>query len=116
MNKRRAETENSAFQQKISILFSTPPGAYTISRKPSQLWGATSPKPTQPDIQPASPTAPSRMGPGEQTITNDEMLAAEYNSEYLGVTHFQLMETVGARIADRIAEKTRGKTNPRLHV
>ncbi|OLC63770.1 hypothetical protein AUH73_01395, partial [archaeon 13_1_40CM_4_53_4] len=56
------------------------------------------------------------MGPGEQTITNDEMLAAEYNSEYLGVTHFQLMETVGARIADRIAEKTRGKTNPRIHI
>src|SRR6059036_738562 len=56
------------------------------------------------------------MNPGEQTITNDEMLAAEYNSEYLGVTHFQLMETVGARMADRIAEKTRGKTNPRIHV
>src|SRR6266702_4805850 len=56
------------------------------------------------------------MGPGEQTITNDEMLAAEYNSEYLGVTHFQLMEAVGARIADRIAEKTRGKTNPRIHI
>src|SRR6266516_2455077 len=56
------------------------------------------------------------MGPGEQTITNDEMLAAEYNSEYLGVTHFQLMETVGARIADRIAEKTRGKTNPRIPI
>src|SRR6266496_3202458 len=56
------------------------------------------------------------MGPGEQTITNDEMLAAEYNSEYLGVTHFQLMEAVGARTADRIAEKTRGKTNPRIHV
>ena len=56
------------------------------------------------------------MNPGEQTITNDEMLAAEYNSEYLGVTHFQLMETVGARMADRIAEKTRGKTNPRIQV
>ena len=26
------------------------------------------------------------------------------------------METVGARIADRIAEKTRGKTNPRIHI
>src|SRR5438046_8814307 len=56
------------------------------------------------------------MNPGEQTITNGERLSAEYNNEYLGVTHVQLMETVGARMADRIAEKTRGKTNPRIHV
>jgi ADP-dependent NAD(P)H-hydrate dehydratase / NAD(P)H-hydrate epimerase len=56
------------------------------------------------------------MSPGEPTITTDEMLAAEYNSEYLGVSHFQLMEAVGARIAQEIATKLEGRSNPRIHV
>jgi ADP-dependent NAD(P)H-hydrate dehydratase / NAD(P)H-hydrate epimerase len=56
------------------------------------------------------------MRPGEPLITTEEMLAAEYNAEYLGVSHFQLMETVGARIAQEIAARLMGKTNPRIHV
>ena len=56
------------------------------------------------------------MRPGEPTITTDEMLAAEYNSEYLGVSHFQLMEAVGAKVAQEIAQRLGGKTNPRIHV
>ena len=53
---------------------------------------------------------------GEPAITSDEMQAAEYNSEYLGVTHFQLMEAVGAKAAQEIATRIRGKLNPRIHV
>ena len=53
---------------------------------------------------------------GEPAITSDEMQAAEYNSEYLGVTHFQLMEAVGAKAAQEIATRLRGKPNPRIHV
>ena len=49
-------------------------------------------------------------------ITTEEMLAAEYNSEYLGVTHFQLMESVGAKVAQEISSKLQTKTNPRIHV
>lgn len=56
------------------------------------------------------------MRPGEPVISTDEMLAAEYNAEYLGVTHLQLMETVGAKIATEIANRLTGKTNPRIHV
>ncbi len=56
------------------------------------------------------------MNPGQPTITTDEMLAAEYNSEYLGVSHFQLMEAVGTRIAQEIATRIRDRPNPRIHV
>ena len=56
------------------------------------------------------------MRPGEQTITNDEMLAAEYNSEYLGVNHFQLMEVAGAKTATEIAARLRDKSNPRIQI
>ncbi|HEX4920320.1 MAG TPA: NAD(P)H-hydrate dehydratase [Candidatus Bathyarchaeia archaeon] len=56
------------------------------------------------------------MRPGEPVISTDEMLAAEYNADYLGVTHFQLMETVGAKIAQEISNRLTGKTNPRIHV
>ncbi len=37
--------------------------------------------------------------PAEAGITSDEMQVAELNSEYLGVSHFQLMEAVGASIS-----------------
>ncbi len=56
------------------------------------------------------------MRAGEETITTDEMLAAEYNSEYLGVDHFQLMEAAGAKTASEIAVRLRNKNNPRIHV
>ena len=57
------------------------------------------------------------MKPGEATVSNDEMQIAELNSEYLGVSHFQLMEAVGANTAREIAYKTQtGKTNPKIHV
>jgi hydroxyethylthiazole kinase-like uncharacterized protein yjeF len=56
------------------------------------------------------------MRPGEPTITTDEMLAAEYNSEYLGVSHFQLMEAVGAKISDEILARFKTKPNLRVHV
>src|SRR5213593_1409568 len=45
------------------------------------------------------------------------MQAVELNSEYLGVTHFQLMEAVGAKVALEIAQKiSKGKSNPKVHV
>jgi len=56
------------------------------------------------------------MRAGEPVITTEEMLAAEYNAEYLGVTHFQLMETVGAKVAQEIANRLVGKVNPKIHV
>ncbi len=57
------------------------------------------------------------MKPGEAPITNDEMLVAEFNSEYLGVTHFQLMEAVGANIAREIVARVSGaKSSPKIHV
>ena len=56
------------------------------------------------------------MRPEDQMITTDEILAAEYNSEYLGVTHFQLMEAVGARIAAETATRIRNRVNPKIHV
>jgi ADP-dependent NAD(P)H-hydrate dehydratase / NAD(P)H-hydrate epimerase len=54
--------------------------------------------------------------PGEAAITSDEMQVAELNSEYLGVSHFQLMEAVGANISREIAARTATKPNPRIHV
>lgn len=51
-----------------------------------------------------------------RAISTDEMLATEWNSEYLGVTHFQLMEAVGAQIANETATRVRNKANPRMHV
>ncbi len=56
------------------------------------------------------------MKPGEASITSDEMQSVELNSEFLGVTHFQLMETVGSKIAVEIASRVRGKSNPKIHV
>jgi ADP-dependent NAD(P)H-hydrate dehydratase / NAD(P)H-hydrate epimerase len=56
------------------------------------------------------------MKPGEPIINTDEMLAAEYNSEYLGVSHFQLMEAVGAKICDEILARFKTKTNLKIHV
>jgi NAD(P)H-hydrate epimerase len=54
--------------------------------------------------------------PTEASITSDEMQVAEINSEYLGVSHFQLMESVGANISREIATRTATKPNPRVHV
>ncbi len=44
------------------------------------------------------------------------MQTAELNSEFFGVTHFQLMEVVGARIADEIAKRTRNRSNPKINI
>jgi len=54
--------------------------------------------------------------PIEAGITSDEMQVAELNSEYLGVSHFQLMEAVGANISREIVARTATKPNPRVHV
>jgi ADP-dependent NAD(P)H-hydrate dehydratase / NAD(P)H-hydrate epimerase len=56
------------------------------------------------------------MRPGEETVTTDEMLVAEYNSEYLGVSHFQLMEAAGAKTAGEVAKRIGSKTNPKIQV
>ncbi len=44
------------------------------------------------------------------------MQAAELNSEFLGVSHLQLMEVVGAGIAREVAGRARSKSNPRVDV
>lgn len=44
------------------------------------------------------------------------MLVAELNSEYLGVTHSQLMETVGVGIAKEVALRSRSGTGTRVEV
>lgn len=54
------------------------------------------------------------MGAGEATITSEEMVVAEYNSEFLGVSHFQLMEAVGAKTAPMVASRLQDKSNPRI--
>src|SRR5881397_4119625 len=54
--------------------------------------------------------------PSEAPITSDEMQVAELNSEYLGVSHFQLMEAVGANISREIVARTSTKPNPKIHV
>ena len=54
--------------------------------------------------------------PSEAGITSDEMQAAELNSEYLGVSHSQLMEAVGASISREISTRTANKPNPRIYV
>lgn len=54
--------------------------------------------------------------PGEAGITSDEMQVAELNSEYLGVSHFQLMEAVGASVSRVIVSRAGSKPNPRIHV
>ncbi len=55
------------------------------------------------------------MDPGEQGITNDEMQAIELNSEFLGVSHFQLMEAVGSKVAGEVAGRLR-KATARIHI
>src|SRR2546430_6163937 len=56
--------------------------------------------------------------PTEAGITSDEMQVAELNSEYLGVSHFQLMEAVGAKTSREIVAliAARPIPNPRIHV
>ena len=57
------------------------------------------------------------MKTGQTVITNDEMQIIELNSEFLGVSHFQLMEAVGSQIAREIANRIpRSKPNPRIDV
>lgn len=53
---------------------------------------------------------------GDDAISNDEMLVAELNSDFLGVSPFQLMEAVGSGIAREIAARARTKPNPRVDV
>ena len=51
------------------------------------------------------------------TVSNDEMQVAELNSEYLGVTHFQLMETVGANVAREIITRAMAsKSAAKIHI
>src|SRR5256712_4968924 len=54
--------------------------------------------------------------PSEAAITSDEMQVAELNSEYLGVSHVQLMEAVGANISREVATRTAAKPNPKIHI
>ncbi|HZY95001.1 MAG TPA: NAD(P)H-hydrate dehydratase [Candidatus Bathyarchaeia archaeon] len=57
------------------------------------------------------------MKPDETTITNDEMIIAELNSEYLGVSNFQLMEAAGANVAREIVTRaSTAKTRPRIQI
>ncbi len=52
----------------------------------------------------------------ENVISADQMQVAELNSEFLGVSHLQLMEVVGAGIAKEVGERARSKPNPRILV
>src|SRR6266566_3633400 len=54
--------------------------------------------------------------PIEAAISSDEMQVAEFNSEYLGVSHFQLMEAVGANISREIAARTATKPKDTHHI
>ncbi len=57
------------------------------------------------------------MKAGPPLITSDEMQVAENNSEFLGVSHFQLMEVVGSQVAKAVTEHVpRSKANPRIDV
>src|SRR5947208_10855792 len=69
-----------------------------------------------PDIPAVASQPPMATKPSEAAITSDEMQMAEFNSEYLGVSHFQLMEAVGANISREIATRTATKPNPRIHI
>src|SRR5260370_29126024 len=56
--------------------------------------------------------------PIDSGITSDEMQVAELNSEYLGVSHFQLMEAVGAKLSREIVARIAARPTPnqRIHV
>src|SRR5207244_11959611 len=54
--------------------------------------------------------------PSDAAITSDEMQVAEFNSEYLGLSHFQLMEAVRSNISREIAARTATKPTPRIHI
>ena len=59
----------------------------------------------------------SPLSSNETSITNDDMTIAELNSEFLGVTHFQMMEAAGANIAREIESRIlQGKTRLKIHV
>ncbi len=52
-----------------------------------------------------------------EALSNEDMQVAELNSEYLGVTHFQLMEAVGAKAALEIVSRMpKGKPSSKVHV
>jgi len=53
---------------------------------------------------------------GEVVISADEMQIAELNSDFLGVTHSQLMEVAGAGIAREVANRARSRPNLRVDV
>src|SRR5882762_9095784 len=54
--------------------------------------------------------------PTEAGITSDEMQVAELNSEYLGVSNFQIMEAAGGNISREVARRMSTRPNPRIHV
>ncbi len=59
---------------------------------------------------------PVSMKRDQTAVTNDQMQTIELNSEYLGVTHFQLMEAVGAQTAQHLTDKFHNKPNQTIHV
>src|SRR5438445_9118009 len=73
-------------------------------------------EPPGPDIPAVSSQPLMATKPIEAGISSDEMQVAELNSEYLGVSHFQLMESVGANISREIATRTATKPNPKIHL
>src|SRR5438093_1298158 len=56
------------------------------------------------------------MNAADRTISGDEMQIIELNSEYLGVTHLQLMEAAGCGIAREVASRARTRANLRIDV
>jgi len=56
------------------------------------------------------------MNAADRTISGDERQIIELNSEYLGVTHLQLMEAAGCGIAREVASRARTRANLRIDV
>ncbi len=52
----------------------------------------------------------------DDSISNEGMQIAELNAEFLGVSHSQLMESVGAGIAREIVQRARSKQGMRVEV
>ena len=52
----------------------------------------------------------------DDTISNEGMEIAELNAEFLGVSHSQLMESVGAGIAREVAQRARSRQGARVEV
>src|SRR5437588_5545754 len=54
--------------------------------------------------------------PSEAAITSDKLQMAASTPEHPRVSHFQLMQAVGANISREIATRTATKPNPRIHI